>query len=106
MPDSPIAWALWWPIQNSVRTAFGGARITAVSNPGKDSDHLDLFMAGQDGQCWNISRDNGTWAGAWTPIQNSVRTVGGGPITAIYRDPAHLDLFMRLGRAVLEHQPG
>ena len=90
--DEGTGWGSGWTaIHNQVKTT-GGGPITAIY---RDPTHLDLFMAGTDGTCWNISWDQGTgWASAWTAIHNQVKTTGGGPITAVYRDPTHLDLFM------------
>ena len=35
-----------------------------------------------------------TWDTEWHAVRREVRTVPGGPITAVYRGPAHLDLMM------------
>jgi hypothetical protein len=51
-------------------------------------------MAGTDGTVWSISRQGDTWDTEWHAVRREVRTVPGGPITAVYRDPAHLDLMM------------
>ena len=90
--DLATGWgSAWTAIQNTVKTTRGGP-ITAVY---RDSTHLDLFMAGTDGTCWNISWDEATgWGSGWKAIQNTVKTTDGGPITAVYRDATHLDLFM------------
>ena len=81
----------WSHVNDNVRPP-AGAPITAVY---RDSTHLDLFVAGTDGQVWNIAWDQTQgWAQDWNSIVPNVRTTGGGPITAVYRNPDHLDLFM------------
>lgn len=72
--ENEQSWMSWRPIANRVHTS-PGAPITAVY---RDPTHLDLFMAGTDGTCWNISWDQGTgWQNEWSTIHSNVHTTSG-----------------------------
>ena len=87
-------WRDWFPISPSTGRAAPGQPVTAVwSNP--DHDHFDLFITAQDGTVLTTFwKANGSWR-AWFPISPSTgRAAPGQPVTAVWSNPNHLDLFI------------
>jgi hypothetical protein len=91
-------WPNVWPPVSTTAKSVAGAPVTAVTFLGEE---LQLFMAGTDGTIWTIRRREGKWDTAWSAIKrppksggSNVVTTPGAPITAVYRDSEHLDLFV------------
>ncbi len=85
-------WQRWFSIWPEVAEADPGAPVTAVwRNP----SHLDLFMTGRDGTVWSTWWEAGPGWQKWFAIWPQVAKANHGAlVTAVWRDPAHLDLFM------------
>ena len=82
----------WFPIDPDTGMAAPGQSITAVW---RNSNHLDLFMTGKDGQVTSTYFEGNSWQSAWFPIDpDTGMATPGQSITAIWRNPNHLDLFM------------
>jgi hypothetical protein len=83
----------WFPIYGETRTR-SGARITAVW---RDVKHLDLFMVSTDGIVssiwWDQDEPSGYRPGGWFTIDFGFRAQPGAPVTAVWRNHGHLDLF-------------
>ena len=85
--DTP--WPGWTPLDGP-RLA-PGARVAAVW---RAPLHLDLFGGTADGTVYSTFWDPSTgWRAGWFPISPATRLDGGAPITAVWRDASHLDLF-------------
>ena len=84
--------AAWFPVATNVPIAVPGQRVTAVW---RNANHLDLFITGKDGKVMSTYFENNTWQPSWFPISpaSGVATPGQ-TITALWRNPNHLDLFM------------
>ena len=86
--------ASWFPLHPETSVALPGQpqRITAVwRNP----DHLDLFMTDKNGRVMSIYFENNSWQPGWFPLRpESGQPLPGQAITAVWRNPDHLDLFM------------
>jgi hypothetical protein len=82
----------WFAIAPS--TVFRpGAHVAAVH---LGEDHLDLWAADHDGVVRSIWWDsaNGYRADGWFSIGSTTQTAPGAPVTAVWADDEHLDLFM------------
>jgi hypothetical protein len=82
----------WFQLLPQTGTAVPGQPVTAVwRNP----NHLDLFMTGQDGHVWSTYFENNQWQPHWFALLPDTGVAAPGqPVTAIWRNPDHLDLFM------------
>jgi hypothetical protein len=85
-------WQPWFAIHPESATGAPGQSVTAVwSNP----QHLDLFIMGRDGRVMST-----WWEGAkgWQPwfaiYPESTTGAPGQPVTAVWSNPQHLDLFV------------
>ncbi len=68
--------------------------VTAVY---RDAQHVDVFFTDSGGTVLTIARDgNGPWPYQWGGVgyPDPPATINGGVVTAVYRDPTHLDVFM------------
>jgi hypothetical protein len=70
-----------------------GAPISAVT---RNPDHLDLFITGNDGRVYTSWWHQGS---DWSGIHDNWASIGGffppgAPVTALARNPDHLDLFV------------
>lgn len=76
------------------QTVFQPGAWVTVKHRGEE--HLDLFAADQAGIVRTISWDSGDGyrPAGWLAIHPSARTTPGAPITALWADDQHLDLFM------------
>jgi hypothetical protein len=93
--------------------APGASPVTAAWRPGAQPPHLDLFVAGSDGRVmsivWQRKVPSVSWPPhsipstpslatlwqAWFPVApNSISVAPRQPITAVWRNPNHLDLFV------------
>ena len=78
-----------WP---QIAKADPGATVTAVW---RDPNHLDLFTTGTDGTVWSAWWEAGPGWQQWFPIWPQVAKANpGAAVTALWRDPEHLDLFI------------
>jgi hypothetical protein len=86
-------WKQWFPIGATSAQAAPGQPITALWRNG---NHLDLFMTDRSGRIISTYFDNNTWQTSWFPVSGS--PVGharpGQPVTALWRNSSHLDLFV------------
>ena len=99
-PNHPDGWEgkTWFPIDQTNGHAAPGQPVTAVwSNP----DHLDLFITASDGRILSIfweqkpNHPDGWEGKTWFPIdQTNGHAAPGQPITAVWSNPDHLDLFI------------
>jgi hypothetical protein len=82
----------WFQLRPETGVAAPGQPVTAFwRNP----DHLDLFMTGRDGHVWSIYFENNQWQPGWFQVRPETGVaVPGQPVTAVWRNPNHLDLFM------------
>jgi hypothetical protein len=72
--------------------AVPGQPITAVW---RNADRLDLFMTGQDGRVVTTFFESNSWQPDWIAIHpEAAEATSGQPITAVWRNADHLDLFM------------
>ncbi len=91
-------WRAWGAVKPETGRATPGQPIAAVW---RDADHLDLFITATDRTVKSIywqptpEQPDG-WAGkSWFAIKpGSAHARPGQPVTAIYRNPTHLDLFI------------
>lgn len=83
-------WRGWWPVDNIV--AGSASPAIAVT---RDSNHLDLFVAGVDGKLytagWASGVANQAWRGWWTILTGTIQPDGS--LTAVSRAPNKLDAF-------------
>jgi hypothetical protein len=84
-------WRGWWRISNLV--VRPGSPVAAVA---RDSNKLDVFVAGNDGRtytaAWDAGVANGQWRGWWNILTGAIPS--GGTITAVSRNPHTLDIFL------------
>ena len=83
----------WRPISTG-GTAPAGAPVAAVS---RDSQHIDLFVTGNDGKVYTSWIEMGSdWTGlaGWRPISTAVSAPAGAPVAAASRDSQHIDLYV------------
>jgi hypothetical protein len=84
------AWRGWWPVAGG--RAPAGSRVHAVS---RHPDKLDVFVVVGDGAVYTAAWDqhvaNATWRGWWRI--GALKSVPGGAVTAVSRDPGKLDVF-------------
>jgi hypothetical protein len=87
-------WRGWWPIVNTVAGATSSSVAVA-----RDSNHLDLFVAGANGTAytaaWESGASNQAWRGWWDILGGSIPA--GGTVTAVSRAPHKLDAFVVSG---------
>ena len=85
-------WQAWFPIGSATGIAAPSQPVTAVwRNP----NHLDLFMTDKNGRVMSTYFDNNAWQPGWFPIAVATgQAAPGQPVTAVWRNPNHLDLFM------------
>ena len=90
METTSARWRGWWPTDNIV--AKFASPCVAVT---RDSNHLDLFVAGSDNMTytagWAAAISNQAWRGWWNIHTESIRP--GGNLTAVSRAPNKLDAF-------------
>ncbi len=86
------SWRGWFPVTDQRPTTRGFPPITAMWRP--NHNHLDLFTVGDDGAVKSTYLENGRWAGWFSLRPETGKAVPGQPITAVWRDANHLDLFM------------
>jgi hypothetical protein len=83
----------WYPLAPESGRAAPGQPITAVWRSG--NNHLDLFMTGHDGRVMTRFFENDQWRSGWFPLAPaSAQVMPGQPITAVWSNPNHLDLFV------------
>ncbi len=83
----------WFSLRPDSGRAAVGQPITALLRPG--SQHLDLFMVQDDGYVKSLYFESNTWQPAWFSLRPETgRATVDQPITAVWRDQNHLDLFM------------
>ena len=90
--EARSGWRNWFAISASTGRAMLRQPITAVwSNP----NHLDIFMTDKDGTVRSTFWESqGGWR-EWFVISSATRiTMPGQPITAVWSNPNHLDIFM------------
>jgi len=86
------AWQPWFAIPSHSAMAIPGQPITAVW---RNANHLDLFMTRQDGRVVTTFFEDNSWQPDWIAIHpESAEATSGQPITAVWRNADHLDLFM------------
>ena len=87
----------WSGINDNWRSIGGvfpaGAPVSVVA---RHPDHLDLFITGNDGRVYTSWWHAGT---EWSGINDNWRSIGGvfpagAPVSAVARQPDHLDLFI------------
>jgi len=82
----------WFPIGGTAPVTMAGQRVAAAW---RNAAHLDLFITGRDGKVWSTYFDNNRWQSAWFPVTPaSISVSSGQPVTAVWRNPNHLDLFV------------
>ena len=85
-------WQSWFPIGASSLSVVPGQPVTAVW---KNLTHLDLFVTGKDGRIMSTYFDSGAWQPGWFPLNPATGTAAPGqPVTAVWRNAEHLDLFI------------
>jgi hypothetical protein len=89
--DAASSWlGGWFPIPDRVTSE--GSVVTAVA---RNPDHLDLFITDQNGSIASTYWDAATgWASGWFDVPGGGAANPGSPVTAIARNPDHLDLFV------------
>jgi hypothetical protein len=82
-----------WSAISSASFVKPGQPITAVWS---NASHLDLFTVGQDGAIWSTWWEAGKSAQSWQWFRiGSLRMASPGqPVTAVWANPQHLDLFI------------
>jgi hypothetical protein len=92
--DATVAagqWRGWWRIHNLA--AKPGSPVAAVA---RESNKLDIFVAGADGKtysaAWDAAVANGQWRGWWNILTGALPA--GGQITSVSRAPEKLDIFL------------
>jgi hypothetical protein len=90
--DAASSWGTgWFVVPGGVGTNLGSLVTVIARNP----DHLDLFVTGTDGQIYSTYWDTaGGWAGGWFGVPGGLAANPGATVTAIARNPDHLDLFV------------
>jgi hypothetical protein len=103
--DKRTGWQEWFSIRRDTGVSAPGVhqQITAVWGDPNNAQHLNLFMTASDGTvktvfctvqqnqlCWQ----EGPGKPAWTAIGAPGIAPAGQPVTAIWRDTNHLDLFI------------
>ena len=92
--DQKLVWQPWFAVRPSTKTA-PGAPITAVW---RNQSHLDLFMTDSQGVVqstwWDAGVANGYRPEGWFPIHSEMTAAPGAPVTAVWRNSTHLDLFV------------
>jgi hypothetical protein len=103
--DNGTGWHEWFPIRRDTGVTARGAhqQITAVWGDPNHGQHLNLFMTANDGSvktifctiqqnqpCWQ----EGLGKPAWSAIGRPGLAPPGQPVTAVWRDAVHLDLFI------------
>ena len=86
----------WFQASLDAGKAAVGQPITAVWRPG-GVGHLDLFMVADDGTVKSAYFENNKWQSGWfgVPIHPETgKAAPGQPVTAVWRDANHLDLFI------------
>jgi hypothetical protein len=85
-------WQPWFVISAPSGVAKPGQAVTAVwSNP----QHLDLFITDEHGQVRSTWWEGTKGWQPWFPIHpESGKAMAGQPVTAVWSNPQHLDLFM------------
>jgi hypothetical protein len=82
----------WFAINPGTGMAAPGQTVTAVW---RNQGHLDLFLTGRDGKVMSTFFENDHWQPAWFPVNPATGlATPGQSITAVWRNPNHLDLFM------------
>jgi hypothetical protein len=86
----PEGWRPWFQIHPEKRFPVD-ARVTAIA---RRSDHIDLFVVGEDGAVWSTwwHADAEGWR-PWFPIDPETVFRSDQEIVAVARVPEHLDLF-------------
>lgn len=83
----------WFRIRPESGKAAAHQPITAVWRP--NMNHLDLFMVQNDRAVRSIYFDNDAWQPQWFSLRpDTGRAAIGEPVSAIWRTPNHLDLFI------------
>jgi hypothetical protein len=84
-------WRGWWRI--GTLTATPGAPVAAVA---RDTNKLDVFVAGTDGKtytaAWDQNVADGQWRGWWNILTGAIPPRGN--LTSVSRDPNKLDIFL------------
>jgi hypothetical protein len=90
--DTASSWAGGWFDVPGALTANPASVVTAIA---RNPEHLDLFVTGSDGQIHSTYWDAASsWANGWFDVPGGGPAVPGSTVTAIARDPDHLDLFV------------
>jgi hypothetical protein len=92
--ESGCGWQPWSAIHPGTALGAPGQPVTAVWSP-QHFDHLDLFITGRDGRVMNSwwTADRG-WQ-PWSAIRpDTALGAPGQPVTAVWSNPQHLDLFI------------
>lgn len=85
-------WKAWFPVAPQSGHAVPGTPVTALW---RDSNHLDLFMSDIAGHVVSTFFQGNTWQPGWFALMPATGiATPGAPVTAIWRDHGHLDLFM------------
>jgi hypothetical protein len=84
-------WRGWWSILDG--KAKKGTPVTVVA---RDSNRLDVFVAGVDGKtytaAWDHAVTDSQWRGWWNILTGNIPA--GGAVSAVVRDPNKLDVFL------------
>ena len=88
--DDGLGWRDWYQIHS--QTVFSQqAAVTALA---RQSDHIDLFIAGFDGRIWSSWwHDDGQGWRDWFKIRPEKRFQKTTQVTAVSRSEEHVDLF-------------
>jgi len=94
--DQGLEWSQPWSAIQNQKKAQKGAPVTVVW---RTPFVIDIFMSGQDGTVYwtygNVAESGITWTQSWTSIgASSAKANAGAAVTALWRDAAHIDLFM------------
>jgi hypothetical protein len=90
--DAATSWAAGWFAVPGGITANLGSTVTVVA---RDADHLDLFITNQAGSILSTYWDAASsWAGSWFDVPGALTANPTSTVTAIARNPNHLDLFV------------
>lgn len=85
-------WRRWFTIDSASGKAVSGAPVTAVW---RDAGHLDLFMSDVVGHVVSTFFERDAWQPSWFPLGPATGIAApGAPVTAVWRDRDHLDLFL------------
>ena len=90
--DNDTWQAAWFPVAGSLPgQSTPGQKVTAVW---RNNHHLDLFATNRAGQVISAFFDDDHWQSGWFPVAAQSGVVQpGATITALWRNPDHLDLF-------------